>query len=77
MQHNTLQTVGTQMSPQARGTALGLFSALFYIGQSAGAAFAAPIVDRWGAPPAFMASAILMPLLIYWFTRRLEEREAA
>jgi MFS transporter, YNFM family, putative membrane transport protein len=74
MQHNTLQTVGTQMSPQARGTALGLFSALYYIGQSAGAALAAPVIDIWGAPPVFVASAILMPIVIYWFTRRLEKR---
>jgi predicted MFS family arabinose efflux permease len=74
MHHNTLQTVGTQMSPEARGTALGLFSAVFYIGQSAGAALAAPVVDRFGAPPAFAASAVLLLLLALWFTRRLERR---
>jgi predicted MFS family arabinose efflux permease len=74
MQHNTLQTVGTQMSPEARGTALGLFSAVFYIGQSVGAALAAPVVDRFGAPPVFMASAMLTPALAFWFTARLKRR---
>lgn len=74
MHHNTLQTVSTQMSPEARGTALGLFSSVFYIGQSLGAALAAPVVDRFGAPPAFMASALLLPILALWFTRRLERR---
>jgi MFS transporter, YNFM family, putative membrane transport protein len=74
MHHNTLQTVGTQMSPEARGTAVGLFSAVFYIGQSVGAALAAPVVDRFGAPPAFVASAVLLPILAFWFTGRLQRR---
>jgi predicted MFS family arabinose efflux permease len=74
MYHNTLQTAGTQMSPEARGTALGLFSAMFYIGQSAGAALAAPVVDRFGAQPVFVAAALLLPALAFWFTRRLKAR---
>ena len=36
MLHNTLQTNATQMSPQARGTAVALFSSALYIGQSLG-----------------------------------------
>jgi MFS transporter, YNFM family, putative membrane transport protein len=74
MQHNMLQTVSTQMSPEARGTAIGLFSSVFYIGQSIGAALAAPVVDQFGAPPAFMASAVLLPILAFWFTGRLQRR---
>ncbi len=76
MHHNTLQVVCTQMSPQARGTALGLFSSLFYIGQSAGTALAAPVVDRFGAPPVFMAAALLLLVLSVWFTGRLARRPA-
>jgi predicted MFS family arabinose efflux permease len=34
MLHNTLQTNATQMTPQARGTAVGLFSSALYIGQT-------------------------------------------
>jgi predicted MFS family arabinose efflux permease len=74
MHHNTLQTVGTQMTPQARGTAVGLFSSVFYIGQSLGAALAAPVVDHFGAPWAFAASALLLPVLAFWFTGRLAQR---
>lgn len=74
MHHNTLQTVATQMSPEARGTALGLFSSVFYIGQSAGATLAAPIVDRFGAPWVFAASAVLLPILAFWITSRLSRR---
>ena len=71
MLHNTLQTNATQMSPQARGTAVGLFSAALYLGQTAGVAFFAPVIDRAGAPPVFVAVAIALPLLALWFSRRL------
>ena len=74
MHHNTLQTVGSQMTPRARGTALGLFSSIFYIGQSLGAALGAPVMDRYGAQPLFVISAVLLPALAFWFTRRLTLR---
>jgi predicted MFS family arabinose efflux permease len=74
MHHNALQTVSTQMAPEARGTALGLFSSIYYLGQSLGAALGAPVVDRFGAPPLFVVSAFALPLLAWWFTRRLQRR---
>ena len=36
MLHNTLQTNATQMTPEARGTAVGIFSAALYFGQTLG-----------------------------------------
>jgi predicted MFS family arabinose efflux permease len=77
MLHNTLQTNATQMSPQARGTAVGLFSAALYLGQTAGVALFAPVIDRAGAPPVFLAVAIALPLLALWFSRRLRGRSAS
>jgi predicted MFS family arabinose efflux permease len=74
MLHNTLQTNATQMSPDARGTAVGLFSAALYLGQTAGVAAMAPVVDRAGAPPVFIAAAVLLALLGMWFGRRLRQR---
>jgi predicted MFS family arabinose efflux permease len=74
MLHNTLQTVSTQMSPEARGTALGLFAAAYYFGQSAGAALGAPVIDRFGAPPLFLVSAVLLPPLAGWFALHLRRR---
>ena len=74
MLHNTLQTNATQMSPDARGTAVGLFSAALYLGQTAGVAAMAPLVDRAGAPPVFMAAAILLAVLGTWFGWRLGRR---
>ncbi len=74
MVHNTLQVNATQMAPQARATALGIFSASLYLGQSAGVAAAAPIVDRFGAAPIFVATALVWPLLTGWFVLRLRRR---
>ncbi|MBO0754532.1 MAG: MFS transporter [Bradyrhizobiaceae bacterium] len=68
MLHNTLQTNATQMSPQARGTAVALFASAFYIGQTVGVALAAPVVDHQGAPLVFVAAAILLPALGFWFS---------
>ena len=36
MLHNTLQTNATQMTPQARGTAVAIFSSAIFIGQTIG-----------------------------------------
>jgi predicted MFS family arabinose efflux permease len=74
MLHNTLQTVSTQMSPQARGTAVALFASAFFLGQTVGVATVAPLVDRFGAPPLFLLSAALLPLLSIWFRQRLKGR---
>jgi predicted MFS family arabinose efflux permease len=74
MLHNTLQTVATQMSPEARGTSVSLFASVYFLGQTAGVALAAPVVDVLGAPPLFAVSAIGLPLLAIWFTARLRAR---
>ena len=71
MLHNTLQTNATQMTPQARGTAVGLFSSALYIGQTAGVAAGALVIDRAGAQPLFLATAIALPALAIWFVREL------
>ena len=72
MLHNTLQTNATQMTPQARGTAVGLFSSALYVGQTAGVAAGAVVIDRAGAPPLFLATAIALPVLAIWFVRELK-----
>ena len=71
MLHNTLQTTATQMSPQARGTAVGLFSCALYFGQTTGVALTGSLIDRAGAPPAFAVVAVLLPALGFWFAGRL------
>ncbi len=75
MFHNTLQTNATQMAPEARGLAVSLFAFCLFIGQSIGVALAAPLVDRFGAPPVYLAAAILLPLTAIWFRHRLAMRD--
>ncbi|MEA3025380.1 MAG: hypothetical protein QOF91_665 [Alphaproteobacteria bacterium] len=74
MLHNTLQTEATQMAPEARGTSLALFASMYFIGQTVGVALAAPVMDRYGARPLFVISAVLLPALAFWFTRQLKRR---
>ena len=74
MLHNTLQTHGTQMAPEARGSAVALFSLCLFGGQSIGVPVAAPIVDRYGAVPIFCFAAVFLPALAWWFAAALRRR---
>jgi predicted MFS family arabinose efflux permease len=69
--HNTLQTNATQMTPQARGTAVAIFSSALYLGHMAGVAAAALVFDLAGAVPLFIATAIGLPALALWFAQGL------
>jgi MFS transporter, YNFM family, putative membrane transport protein len=72
--HNTMQTNATQMTPQARGTAVGIFSSAIYLGQMVGVAAGAVVFDRFSAVPLFAVTAIALPALGWWFARRLRGR---
>jgi predicted MFS family arabinose efflux permease len=74
MLHNTLQTNATQMSPQARGTAVAIFSSALYLGQSLGVAAGSLLIDRAGAPAIFIVAALALPLLGVWFAAQLRGR---
>jgi predicted MFS family arabinose efflux permease len=74
MLHNTLQTNGTQMAPEARGSALALFALCLFVGQAIGVPVAAPIVDRWGAVPIFWTAALFLPAHALWFARAMRRR---
>jgi MFS transporter, YNFM family, putative membrane transport protein len=77
MLHNTLQTNATQMTPQARGTAVAIFSSAIFIGQTAGVATGALLIDRFGAVPLFVSSAAAIPVLAIWFAHQLRYRPIA
>jgi predicted MFS family arabinose efflux permease len=77
MLHNTLQTNATQMAPQTRAMGVSMFALFLFLGQSLGVALAAPVVDTWGAPPVYMAAALILPLVAVWFRVRLRLRPPA
>lgn len=76
MLHNTLQTHGTQMAPEARGAAMALFALCLFVGQAVGVPAAAPVVDRWGAVPIFWLAALFLPALAIYFAVSLRRRRA-
>ncbi len=58
MLHNTLQTLGSQISPQARGSAMALFAFSLFFGQTLGVASAAWVVEHWGFAPVLWVSSL-------------------
>jgi predicted MFS family arabinose efflux permease len=74
MLHNTLQTNATQMTPQSRGTAVGIFSAALYLGQTAGVAAGALVFDRYQGMPVFLVAAFALLALGLWFAHKLKQR---
>ena len=77
MLHNTLQTNATQMTPEARGTAVAIFSGSLYLGQTAGVAAGGVIFDRFTAVPVFLTAAVFLLALGLWFARQLMRRRNA
>jgi predicted MFS family arabinose efflux permease len=74
MLHNTMQTNATQMSPEARGTAVAIFSSALYLGQTAGVAVAGPLFDRFTAVPVFLAAGAILLALGWSLSRQLKRR---
>jgi len=74
MLHNTLQTNATQMTPEARGTAVAVFSSAIFVGQTAGVGFGSLLIDRAGAVPLFLGTAVAIPILAIWFAGQLRHR---
>ncbi len=73
MLHNTLQVNATQMTPEARGTAVAIFSSAIFVGQTAGVASGAAVIDRLGAVPLFLGAGALVPVLAIWFANELKK----
>jgi YNFM family putative membrane transporter len=76
MLHNTLQTQATQMTPEARGTAVAVFSSSLYLGQTAGVAVSGAVFDRFGAPPIFLTAAALLIAVGAWCSVQIKRRSA-
>jgi MFS transporter, YNFM family, putative membrane transport protein len=74
MFHNTLQTNATQMTPQARGTAVAIFSSALYLGQTVAVAIFGLVFDRFTAVPVFLTAAAGLFALGLLFARALRQR---
>jgi predicted MFS family arabinose efflux permease len=76
MLHNTFQLNATQMVPAHRGTAVALFAALFFLGQSGGVSLNSFVIDHIGFTLAFAIPAVALPVIGLIFARLLARRDA-
>ncbi|EYC49808.1 transporter [Hylemonella gracilis str. Niagara R] len=74
MLHNTMQTNATQMAPAARGTAVSLFAAFLFIGQSIGVLLAAALAARLGSAPTIAGAGLILCALGWGFAALLRRR---
>lgn len=74
--HAVLQTHATQMAPSARGSAVSVFASFLFLGQSLGVAVCAWLGDSFGLSTVFPVGIIGLPLLAWYFARRLSVRQA-
>ncbi|MEX2631911.1 MAG: MFS transporter [Tistlia sp.] len=60
MLHNTMQTQATELAPTARGSAVALFAAAFFLGQGLGPVLYGPFVVEAGFAPLFLGVGLLV-----------------
>jgi predicted MFS family arabinose efflux permease len=76
MLHNTFQINATQMAPAHRGTAVALFAALFFLGQSGGVSLNSFVIDHLGFTLAFAIPALALPVIGIAFAALLGAKQA-
>ncbi|MES2360924.1 MAG: MFS transporter [Pseudomonadota bacterium] len=74
MFHNTMQANATGMAPEARGTAVSLFSSFLFLGQSIGVVLAASLMDRIGSGVVIAGAGVVMALEGVFFAWALKRR---
>ncbi len=77
MLHNTLQTLGSQIHPQARGSAMALFAFVLFAGQTVGVMLSAALIGQLGFTSVFGLAALGLPLLGWWIANRLKAADSA
>ena len=76
MFHNTMQANATQMAPAARGTAVSLFAASLFLGQSIGVLLAAALVGRIGSTAVILLGGGVLVAVGGYFAAALRRRAA-
>ena len=76
MLHNTLQTLATQMAPQARGLGMSMFATALFFGQGVGVLLAAALMEHWSASRVLSGAALMMAALGTTVYQQLRQRAA-
>lgn len=74
MLHNTLQTHGTELAPQARGMGVSLFACCLFLSQSVGVSAMGWIVEHFGFAWSLWLAGGGLLVLAWWFRVHLEGR---
>ncbi len=69
--HNTMQTRATELSSEARGTAVSLWVFMLFLGQGVGVVLFGAVIDRFGYASALASAAGGVIALGLWFQGRL------
>lgn len=77
MLHNTMQTFATQLAPQARATAIGLFAVALFVGQSVGVALSARLGATLGHATIVALAGLAMAALGAGMARANARRRAS
>ena len=75
--HGTLQTRATELSPEARGTAVSLFAFCFFLGQALGAAALGQVIAAAGYPAGVAVCGLGLLLLALVVQARLASHRAS
>ncbi len=69
--HNTMQMQATELSSEARGTAVALWVFMLFFGQGVGVFAFGLVIDAFGYLPAFACSGLSLVLMGRWFSSRM------
>jgi predicted MFS family arabinose efflux permease len=77
MVHNSLQAIGTELSPSARGSGVALFACIFFLGQAAGPVIYRIAFAAFGDTIPILAGAAILAALGLWIAARLQTLDRA
>jgi len=75
--HNSLQTFGSQLLPEARATGFSLFATCFFLSQSLGVAVYGAAIDAFSVEAPFILAACIVVALGVWFPRLIDAQSPA
>ena len=74
--HSVLQTRGTEIAPEARGTAISFFVFALFMGGALGTAALGLVLDARGFGPAFTVAGVLLLAFAYAASRTRSPRSS-
>jgi MFS family permease len=71
MIHNSMQTIATELAPTARGSAVALFAASYFLGQAIGPVLLGPLAHVAGHAASLLTISVGVLVVAFTLRRRL------